>query len=151
MKPPTSLKEVQQFIGVVNYYCNMWSRCSHMIAPLTEIPSNKVKFKWTKIKQDDFDEIKWIVACNNLLTFTDLNEEFKIHTNVSNFQLVAVISQKGKTIDFYSRRLTDYQKRYTVTEKELLIIVESLKKFITILLCQRLIIYTDHKKSHVII
>ena len=50
----------------------MWARCSHMLAPLKKT-SNKVKFKWTRIEQDDFDEIKWIVACDTLLTFTDFN------------------------------------------------------------------------------
>ena len=37
------------------------------------------------------------------------------------------------------------QKRYTVEEKELLIIIENLKEFQTILLGQRLKIYTNHK------
>ena len=54
----------------------MWERRSHVIAPLTKIPSNKVEFKWTKIEQDDFDEIKWIVARDNLSAFTNLNEGF---------------------------------------------------------------------------
>ena len=57
MKPPTSWKQAQVFIGVVNYYNNMWARFSHMLAPVTKITSNNVKFKWTKVKKDDFDEI----------------------------------------------------------------------------------------------
>ena len=42
--------------------------------------SSKVKFKWNKIKQDAFDKINRIVACNTLLAYTDFNEELKIHT-----------------------------------------------------------------------
>ena len=45
---------------------------------------------------------------------------FKIHTYASTFQLGAVISQEGKPIAFYSRKLTDIKQRYTVTEKELI-------------------------------
>ena len=59
-------------------------------------------------------------------------------------QLGVVISQKGKPISFYGRKLTDAQQRCTVTEKELLSIFETLKDFRTILLGQKLIIYTDH-------
>ena len=58
-----------------------------------------------------------IVARNVLLPYTDFNEEFKTHTNYSNFQLVSVIIQHGKLIDFYTRKLTGAQIRYTVTEK----------------------------------
>ena len=37
MNPPTSRKEVRKFIGVVNYYRNMWPRRPHMLAPLTKL------------------------------------------------------------------------------------------------------------------
>ena len=50
----------------------MWERRSHVLAPLTKIMSTKVKFKWTKIEQYDFDEIKQIVARNTLLACMDL-------------------------------------------------------------------------------
>ena len=85
------------------------------------------------------------MARDTLLTYPNFNETFKIHTNASAYQLGAVISQKGKPITFYSRKLTDAQQRYTVTERELLSIIETLKGFITILLGQTLRIYTDHK------
>ena len=62
MNPPISRKEVRKFIGLVNYYRDMWARWSHTLAPLTNITSNKVKFRWTKIKQDAFGKIKRIVA-----------------------------------------------------------------------------------------
>ena len=78
----------------------MWPMRSHMLAPLTKITSNKRKFKWTKIEQDAFDEIKWIVARDNFLTYPYFNETFKIHNNASAFQLAAVISQKVITINF---------------------------------------------------
>ena len=82
---------------------------------------------------------------DTLLTYPDFNEAFKIHTDASAFQLIAVINQQVKTINIYSIKLTDAQHWYTVTDKELPIIVETLKEFRTILLGQKLIIYTDHK------
>jgi len=56
-----------------------------------------------------------------------------------------VISQRGKPIAFYSRKLKPEQTRYTTTERELLSIVETLKEFRNILLGQKIIVYTDHK------
>ena len=56
--------------------------------------SSKVKFKWTKIEQDDFNEIKRIVSRDNLSSYPDFNEEFNIHTNASYFQLGVFIIHK---------------------------------------------------------
>ena len=98
----------------------MWPRGSHMLEPLTRFMSIKQKFKWTQVKHDYFDKLKWIMDHYTLLTYTDFNETFKIHTDASAFQLGAVISQKGKPIDLYSRKLTHAQQWYTLTERELL-------------------------------
>ena len=80
--------------------------------------NNKRKFNWTKIKQYAFEKINWIVDRNILLTYPDINELFKIHTDASKFQLRVVIINKVKPIAFHSRKLTDDQKRYTVTESD---------------------------------
>ena len=86
-----------------------------------------MKFKWTKIEQDTFDEIKRIFACDTLLTYPDFNEEFKIITDTRDFQLGAVTGQKFKPVAFHSRKLTYTQKNDTVIEKDMLIIIETLK------------------------
>ena len=93
----------------------MWPRQSHILAPLTKFMSIKINFKLTEFEQDAFDKIKRILAHNTLLTYPDLNETLKIHTDANAFQLGAVISQKGKPITFYSIKLTDAQQRYTET------------------------------------
>ena len=100
MNPPTSREEVQKFIGVINYYRNMWSRQLHMLAPLTRLTYIKRKCKWTQVKQYTFDKIKQILARNNLLTYPYFNETFKIHTDSRALQLGAVISHKVKHITF---------------------------------------------------
>ena len=67
-----------------------------------------------------FDEIKPIVICNTLFIYLDFNKRFDIHTNDSEFHLGSVIFQDGKSIAFYSRKLTRPQTWNTVTEMELL-------------------------------
>ena len=44
-KPPTSRKEVREFIGVVNYYRDKWPRRSHTLVPLTRMTSIEGKFE----------------------------------------------------------------------------------------------------------
>ena len=122
----------------------MWPRPSHMLAPLTVLTSIKRKFKWTQVEKYAFEKIKQIVARDTLLTYPDFNKTFKTHTNASVFQLVLVIIQKGNLINFYSSKLPGDQQWYTVTEREQISILETLKRFRTILLGKKLRIYTDH-------
>ena len=86
---------------------------------------------------------------NNLLAYPDFNEEFKIPTDASDFQLVAVIIHNGKPFNLYGRKLTMSQKRFTATDTEVPSIIETLKTFRTILLGQRSRIFTDPKTLHV--
>ena len=95
----------------------MWLRWSHTLAPLTRLMYIKRIFKQTQFEQDALDKIKRIVARDTFLTYPDSNETFKIYTDAIEFQVGVVISQKYKPIDFYSIKLTDAQRRYTVTDK----------------------------------
>ena len=92
MKPPTYQKEVRKFIGVVNYYCNMWPRMSHMLAPLTRITSNKSKFEWIKVEQDALGKSKRTVSRDTLLTYPYFNKALKFTPMTEHSNLGAVIS-----------------------------------------------------------
>jgi hypothetical protein len=70
---------------------------------------------------------------------------FEIYTDTSKYQIGSVITQKDKPLAFYSRKLTDPQTRYTVTELKLLAIVETLREYKCILLGHLITIYSDHK------
>jgi hypothetical protein len=58
IKPPTTRKQLRRFIGMVNYYCDMWPLRSHLLAPLSSLTSAKVKWKWTTEHQEAFDKMK---------------------------------------------------------------------------------------------
>ena len=89
--------------------------------------------------------MKRIVSRAVTLAYPDFNKPFVLYTDASDFQLGAVITQDGKPLAFYSRKLNSAQRNYTVTEKELLSIVETLREFRGILLGHEIKIYTDHK------
>jgi hypothetical protein len=42
---PRNKRQLQSFLGFINFYCQLWYHCSHLISPLTAITSEK--FKWT--------------------------------------------------------------------------------------------------------
>ena len=110
----------------------MWPQRAHIMAPLSKMTSTKEKFLWTEEHSQAFQNMKLLIARETLITYPDFNKTFDIYTDASNVQLGACISQEGKPIAFYSRKLLPAQTRYTVGEKELLSIVETLKEFKTI-------------------
>ena len=58
-----------------------------------------------------------MVSQETLLTYPDWNYPFDIHTDASDVQLGAVISQQGRPIAFFSRKFNIAQLNYTTTEK----------------------------------
>jgi len=144
IETPQTRKQLRSFVGMVNYYRDMWPQRSHLLAPLTALTSSKIPFKWNESCQESFEKLKMLIAKQTLLTYPDFNKPFEVHTDASKVQLGACISQEGKPVAFYSRKLNPAQTRYTTTERELLSIVETFKEFRTILMGQQLIVHTDH-------
>ena len=142
---PKNRKELRSFIGVVNYYRDMWLRRSHVLAPLAQLTSKKVKWTWGPQQAAAFKAAKKVIAREVLLAYPDFSKKFTVHTDASHYQLGGVISQDGKPIAFYSRKLNPAQTRYTTTERELLSIVETLKEYRNILLGHEIEVFTDHK------
>jgi hypothetical protein len=95
IKAPTTRKQLRRFIGMVNYYRDMWPQRSHSLAPLSSMTSTKVKWKWTPECQEAFDQMKALIAKETLLvTLPDFTKEFEIHTDASKLQLGACIHKK---------------------------------------------------------
>ena len=150
---PTTTSEVRHFVGMVQYYRDVWPGRSHILTPLTELTAGKgknTKVNWTDVHETAFNEIKRIIASETLLAYPDFSKKFIIHSDASDFQLGAVIMQEDdggvlRPLAFYTRKLNSAQKNYTTTEKELLSIVETLNEFRNILLGYEIDVYTDHK------
>ena len=145
IQPPKTKKELRSFIGMINYYRDMWPKRSETLASLAALCGKHTKWQWTEEHQRDFDAMKKLLSRETLLAYPDFNQPFIIHTDASKTQLGAVISQNGRPIAFYSRKLNPAQRNYTTTERELLAIVETLKEFRNILLGQTIHVYTDHQ------
>ena len=138
---------MRRLIGMVQYYRDLWPRRSHILEPFTALSSGKkgTKIKWNEELESAFQEVKQMVSKSTMLTYPDWTKPFDIHTDASDYQLGAVISQEGKPIAFFSRKLNSAQKNYTTTEKELLSIVECVKEFRNILFGYPIRVFSDHK------
>ncbi|KAL7577437.1 hypothetical protein ACA910_004722 [Epithemia clementina (nom. ined.)] len=123
MQEPSNIKELCSFLGLVNYYHDMWPRRAHVLSPLTALTGKKT-FLWNAGHQNAFKQKKVLAAADALLAYSDYKRPFDVKTNASDYQLGGVIKQNGHPIAYYSRKLTSAQKNYSTIEKEALSIVE---------------------------
>jgi hypothetical protein len=158
LNPLNNVKELRHFLGMVQYYRDMWVRRSEMLAPLTDLVGecrepkttrmNKTKkkpWRWDPIHQQAFDKVKGAIAKETVLAYPDFSKPFEVYTDASSMQLGAMITQDYRLIAFFSRKLSKMQQKHSVTEIELLAIVETLKEFKGMLWGQDIKVYSDHK------
>jgi hypothetical protein len=89
--------------------------------------------------------VKATITCDVTFAYPDYSQGSEIYTDSSKLQLGAVMTQNNRPQAFFSRKLSLTQQRYSVTEQELLAIVETLKEFKGMLWGQQITVYIDHK------
>ena len=115
---PKNRKKLRQFIGMINFYRDMWQKRSELLAPLTALSAltaKNVKYDRKDNKQKCFDAIKSVIGRGVLLAYPEFNAPFEIHNYASKLKIGAVISQKDKPINFYSQKMNISQQNYTTT------------------------------------
>jgi hypothetical protein len=58
MVAPKTRRELRWFIGMENYYRDVWCCRSELLAPLMPMTSKNVKFEWTEEHQYSFENVK---------------------------------------------------------------------------------------------
>ena len=85
-----------------------------------------------------------MVSSETLISYPCFKLPFKVHTDASDKQLGVVIIHNNKSIAFFSRILSKPHRNYTMTEKELLTIVECLKQLQGVIFGYKINVFSDH-------
>ena len=133
---PTTLKELQRFLGFANFYRRFIRNYSSIAAPLTSLLKGKPKkLSWTQSAQTAFETLKTSFTTAPILKHPDPELPFIVEVDASDFGIGAVLSQRhgnpGKVFPcaFFSRKLTTAEKNYDVGNKELLSIKAALAEW----------------------
>jgi hypothetical protein len=129
----------------VNFYRDLYPKRAELLAPLTDLCGQNKKFFWSTDHDAAFAKIKQQMAQDAMLTYPQFDQPFIVYTDASERQIGGVVTQHEKPLGYFSRKLTDTQRRYPVTEQELLAITETLKYFRHMLFGHTIIVRTDHK------
>lgn len=146
---PKTRKEVQQFLGLANYYRRFVKDFATIAKPLHRLTEKTAKFEWTSECQTAFEEIRQRLVTAPILAFPDYERVFILDTDASDTGIGAVLSQvqedgSERVIAYASRVLTKPERRYCVTRRELLAVVSFVQHFRPYLLGKHFLLRTDH-------
>ncbi|KAK3518688.1 hypothetical protein QTP70_008569 [Hemibagrus guttatus] len=133
---PTTVRELQCFLGFDNFYRCFIRNYSSVAGPLTSLLRGKPKkLTWTDQARVAFQQLKDYFTSAPILRHPDPDLPFVVEVDPSSSGLGAVLSQRhgepGKLhpCAFYSRKLTTAEANYDVGNRELLAIKAALEEW----------------------
>ena len=145
MGQPKNKKDLQKFLGVINYVRQFIPNMSELTAPLRELIKKNVIFDWTQRHTEAFNKIKEKIVNAPILVPFDETKDIQIQTDASKDGLGCCILQDGKPISFASRSLNEAERRYSQIEKEFLSILFACNKFRFYTYGRKVKVVNDHK------
>ena len=148
--PPTTVKELQSFLGMINYYRRFLPNAAHHLTPLFDLLKGKPKsISWTPAQQKGFESIKDALATAALLKHPIPNAPLALTTDASNSAVGAVLEQKGSNgwepLAFYSAKLQEHQRLWPPYDRELLAAFKATRHFRPMIEGRAFTLFTDHQ------
>ena len=148
---PSTVQEVQRFLGKVNYYRKFIPRLAEIAHPLYELTETKGKapFVWGVVHQSAFDQIKEILCSGQVMGHPDMRKDFVLDVDASDYALGAELSQEDaegrlRPVFYASRHLEKSERNYSATARETLAAVFGCEYFRQYLQGRKFILRTDH-------
>ena len=146
---PQSKRDVQQFLGLANYYRRFIKDFGVIAKPLNRLTEKNTTFEWSTTCQRAFENLRNCLVEPPVLAYPNYTRDFLLDTDASNCGIGAVLSQVDdsgaeRVICYASRSLSRQEQRYCVTRRELLAVVEFTQHFRHYLLGRKFILRTDH-------
>jgi len=149
---PRSVKDVQKFLGLANYYRQFVKDFSKIAKPLYEMTRKETKWSWGERQQKAFEELKEKFTTEPVLVTLDLDKEMRVEVDVSDFAMGGVLlmkceDEKWRPVAYISKSLNEAERNYKIHDKEMLAIIRCLETWRHFLegAKDQFKIWTDHK------
>jgi len=129
---PQTVKDVRKFLGLANYYRRFIKDFARVARPINVLMRKNKKWRWGKEQQKAFDELKRVFTTKPILVVLDLNKEFRVETNASNYAtrgvlLIKCSDKKWRSVAFISKSLSDTKQNYEIHDKKMLAVIRCLE------------------------
>ncbi len=149
---PVNVKDVRAFLGLASYYRRYISGFSTVAAPMTNLTRQGMDLVWDNACEGAFRTLKAALISAPVLAYPTREGHFTLSTDASDVGIEAVLEQdqeeRGqvvkRVIAYASKTLSDTQRRYCTTNKELLAVVMAIELFRYYLTGQHFTVVTEH-------
>ena len=132
--PPTSVRDLQKFLGFANFYRRFIKNFSQLCRPLNDLLKKGVPWQWGRVHQQAFANLKVAFSTAPTLAFFDYNRKTILETDASDWASGGVLSQiddEGilRPVAYFSAKHSASECNYEIYDKELLAIIKSLEEW----------------------
>lgn len=147
---PQDVKELESFLGLVNFYRRFLPNLSSLLRPLHLLLCEGKKWEWGPLQQDAFTACKHLVTSAPVLVHFNPARPVCLSCDASPYGIGAVLAHKDADgrehpIAFASRSLSKAEQNYSQLDKEALALVFGVDRFHQYLWGISFEAHTDHK------
>ncbi|GFX88725.1 retrovirus-related Pol polyprotein from transposon 17.6 [Trichonephila clavipes] len=145
---PTTVKQVQSFLGLTGYFRKFIPAYSQIAKPLSDLTRKDNPFMFEQPQMEAFEKLKKLLTESPVLSIFQQGRTTELHTDASQQGYGAVLLQEAEDgklhpVQYMSQKTTPAEEKYSSYELEFLAVVNALKKFRTYLLGNHFKIITD--------
>jgi hypothetical protein len=144
-KPPTTVRQIQSFLGLAGYYRRFIPDFSRIAKPMKKLSKKGVKFDWGQKCEEAFQTLRQHLTTTPMLAQPDNAKSFDVYCDASGTGLGCVLIQDNRVITYASRALRPHEQNYPTHDLELAAVVHALKIWRHYLMGAHCNIYTDYK------
>ena len=145
---PKCTKDVESFLGLVNYHREHVRQFAEIASPLYSLTGPKIKFVWEQQHTEAFGKLKEVLVSAPVLGYPRNEGAYILDCDASGTAIGAELLQLQdgayRVISYGSYALTPAQRKYCTTRKELLAIIRFTRQYRHYLLGRKFLVRTDH-------
>ncbi|QRW17328.1 Retrotransposable element Tf2 protein [Rhizoctonia solani] len=141
---PKTVKQVQAFLGFVNYLRWFIPNFSSVARPLHNLTKKETPWSWGNPEEAAFQELKLLVTQSPVLVHSNPDLPYYLETDASGVAMGAILSQR---VAYMSKSFSGAKANYDTHNKELLAIIKALEEWRIFLEAtdRPIQVFTDHQ------
>jgi len=129
---PQHVRDIRKFLGLANYYRHFVKDFAKVALPMNKLTRKDEKWRWEEDQQKAFEQLKGIFMTRPVLATPDLDKEFRVEADASNFAMGGVLLIKcednlWRPMVFISKALNETERNYKIHDKEMLGVIQCLE------------------------